>query len=72
MENEEAWVSSNNEKERNYSYLQQNNTSQPAENSLWIQWVVFNELVGSRGLWPSCSTGTCEVFLFMGNIATEG
>jgi hypothetical protein len=42
MEKEEAWASSK-DKERNYSYFQQNNASQPAENSLWIQWVVFDE-----------------------------
>jgi len=43
MEKEEAWASSNKEKERNVSNFQQTNTSHPAENSLWIQWVVFDE-----------------------------
>jgi hypothetical protein len=43
MEKEEAWASSDKEEERSDSCFQQNNTSQPAENSLWIQWVVFDE-----------------------------
>jgi len=72
MEKEENWASSNKEEERSDLYFQQNNMSQPAENLLWIQWVVFDECVISRGLWLSCSTGMYEVFLFMGKIATEG
>jgi len=36
MEKEKAWASSNKEEERNDSYFQQNNTSQPVENLLWM------------------------------------
>jgi hypothetical protein len=43
MEKEEIWASSNKEEERNDLYFQQNNISQPAENLLWIQWVLFDE-----------------------------